>query len=264
MSARQPPPQLRRTVNTSVCQVTVEDGVAGRPGPAILCIRGVWAPVTYLLELFDHFPDTDMVIGDQPGMWLNPPVPSTSAQFSRAFDEVIEQLLPGRDVVALGVSTGALVTFGLTRPEVRSHVAVEPFLRTANLWPLVVNMRDRIAQFPHKQHLHDYVRDLFGYTKDSVVDQDFRPLAKALRTPVRAVYGGLPLDPPRTLPRWPSLSDEDTRATLAALPGARPALVAPPETGHDVTKEEAGMSLVLQALREALAELGGEASPSRA
>lgn len=255
MSARTPPPE-RRILRTSVCKVSLDDGVNGRPGPALFCVRGVWAPITYLLELFEHFPDVDIVICDLPGMWTSPPPVADPEHFGRAFDEVLGQLLAGRDVVAFGVSTGALGTLALTRPEVRGHVVMEPFLRTANLWPLVDDMRRRIQQYPEKALLRRFIHDLFGYSLEAVEERDYRRLLQGVRAPVRAVYGDFPLEPRRPLPRWPSLSDETTRAALAALPGAR-AYAGPPQTGHHVTREDGGWAVLLEALREALAEVGG-------
>jgi hypothetical protein len=253
MTAR-PPPSQRRVLKTSVCEVSVDAAIADRSGPAILCVRGVWAPISYLVELFEHFPAADMVIGDLPGMWTPMAPVSTPETFARAYDEVIAELLPGREILALGVSTGALVTLGLNRAEVRGHVLMEPFLRTANLWPLISDMRRRIQKFPQKPTLKTYIWELFGYSLDAVEERDFHHLLEGLRVPVRAVYGDLPLLPPRDLPRWPSLADEDTRAALAALPGAK-AYGGPPRSGHHVTADDAGWSVLLEALRDGLADI---------
>jgi hypothetical protein len=258
VSQRQPPPQLRRAVKAVSCKVSLDYGVADRPGPAILCVRGLWPGDYFMNELFDYMPHTDIVVADLPGTRLYGPSPATAAQFSLAMDEVVAKILRGRDVVALGVSTGALVTLGLTRPEIRSHVVVEPFLRTGNLWPLIDYVREDLVRHPDSERRRTYARELFGYSLGGIDDLDFRGLARSVRVPIRPVYGGRPLPARRTTPAWPwpSLSDEETRATFASVPGARPAYTASAETGHHVTQHEAGWALVLQALRDAMAELG--------
>jgi hypothetical protein len=240
-----------RLIQTSLCPVTVNGRVRGADGPAILCVRG-WAPQSYMNELLELFPDVDILLGDLPGMWTAPPEVGTPEAFSRAYDEVIAQLLRGRRIVALGASTGALVTLGLNSQEVRAHVLLEPFFSTANLWPLVDDMQGRLAEFPDDQVLARCVFDLYGITREGVEPRDLGHLFDQATAPVHAIVGELPLEPRREMDGWPSLADDATRERIAAKPGAR-LHIGPPGSGHHLTPTPAGWALLTAVLGEALA-----------
>lgn len=239
------------TLITSVCPVTLDARIRGGEAPAILCVRGAWAPRTFMNELLTLYPGVDMVIGDLPGMWATQPEPSDMATFSRAYDEVIAHLLPGRRVVAFGISTGALVTLGLRRPEVRAQVAMEPFLATANLWPLILDMQQRLPAAP--EQARRYIFEMFGITETGCEDRDFSPILDGVCSPVHAVLGAMPLEPARLMETWPSLADERTRERLALHPSVT-MHHGPPGSGHHVTGTPQGWATLTTALDHALAE----------
>lgn len=240
-----------RTLNTPFGRVTVEPRVGGGAAPALLCIRGIWAPKGQLTELLHVFPRHDMIIGDIPGMWSQPPDPSTIETFARIYDDVIRQLLPQRPVVVLGVSTGALVSLAMKSPQVRGMVVVEPFLSTADVWPLIQNMQHRLisnAAVPHIAVTRKYIYEIFGYTEDSVENIDFAPLLDALSVPTSAIVGAVPLGEPRQLAQWPSLAGPRTRDLLSSHERVE-FYEGPPESGHNVTGSPAGLGLTAQLLR---------------
>lgn len=242
---------MNRKVTTSICPITMSARIDGRPGPGLVCIRGIWAPRTQLNELLHVFPLHDMVIGDIPGMWAASPDPSTIGQFGSAYDELIAQLFPNRPVVVLGVSTGAVTALALKSAQVSGIVAVEPFLSTANVWPLVQNMQHRLisnSSNPRIETSRKYIYEIFGYTERTVEDRDFAPLLDDLKVPTSAVVGSVPLGEPRSLPKWPSLADDRTRALLAAHERVE-LYEGPPESGHNMIGDAAGLALAAQLLR---------------
>lgn len=252
-----------QTVITSYCKVTLHRRVTEGTAPALLCLRGIWAPRTHLNELLHVFPREDIVIADIPGMWSPQPEPSTMQTFAAAYDEVIAQLLPDRDVVVLGVSTGAVAALALKSPRVRGIVAVEPFLSTANLWPLVQNMQHRLASNRTRQGINKtrrYIYEIFGYTEDSVEDRNFDFVLDALSVPTSVVVGSIPLGSPRSLSQWPSLTDPRARRLLAAHPRVE-FYEGPPESGHNLIGSPAGLALAAQLLRGQLR--GAEAAGAR-
>ncbi|HEV7384703.1 MAG TPA: hypothetical protein VGN89_07470, partial [Phenylobacterium sp.] len=116
--------------------------------PALLAIGGAFPPEDFLHDLVDKHPGASVIVGTIPGMRSPSFEPHRVANYSAAFDELIEGLLPTQPVVAYGVSTGCLVTLGLQAPNVVRQVAQEPFLNTRDLWPFIANSRDRLARNP--------------------------------------------------------------------------------------------------------------------
>lgn len=251
-------------VQTSLCPITHNGRLRGGAGPALLCIRGIWAPRDQLNELMHVFPKLDVVIGDIPGMWTRAPVPSTLAAFSRAYDELVAQLLPNRPVVLLGVSTGAVVGLGMKSPQLRRMVVVEPFLSTGNVWPLIANMQERLItnrDAPQIEMSRRYIFDMFGYSEDSVEDRDFAPLLADLAIPTAAIVGAEPLGEPRPIANWPSFADARTRELLSAHPAVQ-LYEGPPGSGHNLLQSPTGLALAAQLLRHAL-DRAATAPPSR-
>lgn len=243
----------RRLFRSSDCDVGLDARLAGAPGPVLLAIRGVWAPKTYLNELFDLLPDVDILLGDLPGTHDPPPPVSDIAAFGRVYDEVVQALAPDRTVVAFGASTGALAALALRSPQVRVKVAMEPFLSTGGLWPLILTARHFIKEAGNDPQMAKYAYDLFGILEKGGHDRWFDPLLDALDVPLHAIVGSIPLGKPRPLDGWPSLTDERTRARLAEHPRVT-VHETPPGIGHDITGHPAGWPLVIDVLRRALAE----------
>lgn len=243
------PPE--RFVETPAASVAIQARVEGGERPVLLAIRGAWAPRSYLVELFDLLPDVDIVLGHLPGMISSAPPRADMATFCAAYDGVVAELLGGRRVVAFGASTGALVALGMRAPEVRSRVLMEPFFSSTGLWPLIPVMQRRIAE--GNALTARYIFELFGITAQGCENRDYSRFLDAVETPVHVLAGAVPLDPPRQLANWPSFTDEAARRRLAAHP--RTTLhEGPPGSGHHLTGTPEGARLLVEVLRQALAE----------
>lgn len=179
----------------------------GRPmrpdRPLVLAISGAFPPRGYLWWLADD--TADWLFADLPGFHSLRLDETSIAAFAAAFDEALERVAPGRDVVALGVSTGALVAMSLQRA--RSVVAIEPFFRTAPLWAF----HEFLARQPVTEAERQWSDAIFG-------DKDYRPILRGLKVPCRAVVGDMPLEPRRLVRGLPSLTSSEDRAALRAHP----------------------------------------------
>ena len=231
--------------------------------PALVAVGGAWAPDEFNHELVDWFPGASVLIAPLPGMGGSTTITFEPARLSVAMDEVIGLLLPGRSIVAYGASTGALVTLGLRSPGILRHVAVEPFFRTAPLWPLLKSVREFIAKAPEMSGGARAAEEIFGLAGDKVVDRDYRPLLEGLCVPTDVVLAQMPLEPEREMGGWPSLTSAEDRRRLADHP-----LVTlhngPPDSRHDIAVTPEGSAIVKKVLLQALRAARDEAaSPSR-
>jgi hypothetical protein len=197
----------------------------------VLGIRGAVPAPDQLADLDP--PDCDLALLHLPG-FFSPSLQAISiGVFVAAFDEMIRLTFPGRDITAVGISTGALVALGLRSPEVHRVLAVEPFFSTAKLWPLREHLTALLAQ-QQQPLLHKWVDAIFGYRLDGVTDRDYRTLAIPPR-PILSLVGDVPLQPFRPIYGLPSLSDEEDRARFKCkvVPG-----------GHDIPVDEIRRALV--------------------
>jgi hypothetical protein len=219
--------------------------------PALLAMGGIWTPDDFLHELAETFPDHSVVIAPLPGMGGSLTRTFEVASLTRSLDEAIGWLFRDLRVVAYGVSTGALVTLGLQAPQVVRHVALEPFFRTAPLWPFHKTARDFLADDPNNRGARLAAEQIFGLTSSSLEDRDYRGLLQGLRKPLDVILADQPLEPARPVVRTPSLTSREDRAALAAHP-----LVTlhpgPAGSGHDLSAMPAGAALVTRVLRRAL------------
>jgi hypothetical protein len=159
------------------------------------------------------------------------------------YDELIGRL-QGRDVVAVGSSTGALIALGLRSPQVKARLLIEPFLRVDDLWPLIDFARGGIARNPEAAQ---FWGPTFGIGAETVSDHDYAGLLDSARGPILSIVGDAPLGERREIPAWPSLADERTREALRN----RGRLI---ETagGHGVLDDKANWGLFTQLLRQAV------------
>jgi pimeloyl-ACP methyl ester carboxylesterase len=134
---------------------------------------------------------------------------------------------------------------------VASVVALDPPLRTGELWPLIPNTQAMLTAFAGSEPWRlRFAEAALGIRLDGVEDRDYRWVLDGLAAPAWVVVAGEPLMPVRKgLTRMPSLVGEAEREALRRAPGVR--LIEAPGAGHDLPGE-AG-SLVLGVLREALA-----------
>jgi hypothetical protein len=222
--------------------------------PALLVMGGAWTPDNFLHEVSDWFPGASVIIAPFPGMGGSLTRTFDVKTLSLMVDAVIATLLKDVPIVTYGVSTGCLVTLSLRAPEIVRHVALEPFFRTAPLWPLHRTLREFIAAAPGMVGGHQAAEALFGYTAppaEKVVDRDYRHVLDALRTPVDVIVGDLPLEPVREISGWPSFTSAEDRQALAANPLVT-MHAGPAGSGHQVSETPEGEAQVRDLLRRAL------------
>jgi hypothetical protein len=239
-------------------------GLAGqrmldRRRPALLAVAGAFAPRDHLHDLIERFPDANVVVATMPGMW----VPWSGArvpQLIQGLQELADWLFGDLPLVTFGASTGGLMTLGLKGPNVCRHVALEPFLQTAPLWPFIADARRRLVKYADQPAVASFLWTLFGVGPDKIENRDYRFLAEGLSAPADIIVGGLPLLPERPTPTWPSFTSEEDRAAFRR----DPRVVfhqGPPDSGHNlgsIPGEGTAMvhAVIAAALKEAAARCG--------
>lgn len=224
--------------------------------PALVAMGGIWTPDDYFHELVEWFPGANVLVAPLPGMGGSATFNFKPRTASLMLEEMISALLTDRRVVVLGASTGCLATLGVQAPQVVRQVAVEPFFRTAPLWPFHRTARDMLAREPGKPAAALAAREIFGLEADRVEDQDYRGLLDGLKTPLDVIVAADPLEPERPLDRWPSLTSAEDRARLAAH-----SLVTmhdgPPNSGHYISASDDGQALIRRIVHQALRMAAG-------
>jgi hypothetical protein len=228
---------------------------ADRRAPVLFAMGGMWTPKDFLHELADQFPDASVIIAPLPGMGGSLTLNFKIADLSRAMDEVIGGLLRGLPVVAYGVSTGSLVTLGLSASEVVRQVALEPFFQTEPLWPFLETARSFLGAEPGKLNAALAAEEIFGLAGSKVTNRDYRPLLEGLRVPTDVILADSPLEPTRRVTAMPSLTSRDDRALLAAHPRVT-IHPGPPGSGHDLGLTPDGALVVAEVLGKALVAAG--------
>jgi pimeloyl-ACP methyl ester carboxylesterase len=220
--------------------------------PALVAMSGIWAPADQLHELVDWFPEASVLVAPLPGMGGSKTREFHVPTFTHSLEATLEALLPNRRVVLVGGSTGCLVTLGVRSSQVVRQVAVEPFFRTAPLWPFNETARRMLSQEPDRKGAQIAAWELFGLKGDDVVDRDYRALLDGLTVPLDVLVGEAPLEPARMREAWPSLTSAEDRAMLAARPGVT-IHVGGPDSGHQVAYEGEGRVQFRRILADALA-----------
>ena len=166
--------------------------------------------------------------------------------------ELLETRFAGRPVVALGVSSGAVIALGVRAANLARIVAVEPPLATAGLWPVFGPLADYLRR-EQDPVAAAFILEAFGVSETGVVGRDHRAVLDGLAVPVDVVLGETALQPQRDLPRFPSLVDAPERRLLAGLPAVR--LHIAPAAGHNALGQapQAVKSVVFEACRRAAA-----------
>ena len=180
-----------------------------------------------------------------------PPSDADAAQLTGGLEEATRLLFRDWPLVVCGVSASGLVTIPLRAENIHCKVILEPFLTTGPLWPFLEFARSRLRRDPANESLRRYLWTMFGFAADVVENRDYRALIDAIDVPTDVVVGGMPLQPPRALPEFPSLTSVEDRAILSAHP-----LVtmheAPSEVGHNVWLNQASARTIRGLLDAAL------------
>ncbi len=219
--------------------------------PALIAMGGIWPPKDQFHELAEWFPGATVLIAPLPGMggsWTPDFKPQTA---SKMLGEMIAALLPNHRVVLLGASTGCLATLGVQAAQVARQVAIEPFFRTAPLWPFHRTARAMLAAEPDKPTAAIAAREIFGLEPDRVEDRDYRGLLDGLNVPLDVIVAADPLEPEREHDGSPSLTSADDRARLAAHPQVT-LHHGPPGSGHNIAVSAEGQAIVRRVTHQAL------------
>ena len=187
--------------------------------PSLVAVRGSFPPPGQLLDLPVRFAGVNVLVVTLPGMagsfWADRP---SVEGLTRGLEDAVSRLLPQAPLVVFGTSTGNLLSLGLRLPNIRRRVAVEPFFRTAHLWPLIANSRERLKMNPGFEVMARFFWEVFGFAPDRIEDRDYAHLLGNITQPTDVVVGGMPLHPVRKVDTWPSFTSAEDRARLAANP----------------------------------------------
>jgi hypothetical protein len=223
--------------------------------PVVVAIQGLLAGPDDLSRLPGVLGQVaDAAVVRLPGAGVPALADPSLAAMAEAIGEAIGRLFPNRPVVLLGVSIGAVVALAVRAPSLRRIVAIEPPLRTAELWPLDAPLRRHLAARPLDVEARSLFGELFGVTAEATTPRDYLPLLDALDRPADVLLGGQPLAPPRRLDGFPSLVDAAARARLAACPRVRLHLA--PGAGHNLQAQAPKLlrDVLFEACRRAAAE----------
>ena len=222
-----------------------------RRRPVLFAMGGIWTRDDDLHELVEWFPGASVIVAPLPGMGSTLTNTFEIETTIKTVDQALAALVPDRRIVAFGASTGCLVTLGLTCPQVVRHVALEPFFRTAPLWPFLKSAREMLAAAPERKGAAQAAWEIFGLRDGEVTDRDYRHLLRDVKLPVDAVLAKAPLEPERNYDGWPSLTSADDRAAMAANP-LFTLHEGPPGSGHYLQGWPAGEALIKDVLHQAL------------
>ena len=198
---------------TSLGRVPVAGRLSGDAArPLVFAIAGFMPRPDALAWMPGELPDLDVLTVNLPGMHSPRLEPNGIAPAARAFGEVLQRLAPGRRVVHVGVSTGALVALHM---QPQSLVLVEPFFRPTEVWALV-EIYDLLipADDVALRRLADEYLGLYSGGADHGRLLDAAPAATTV------LVGGVPLEPRRPIMGLPSLTSQAERAAWVAR-GAR-------------------------------------------
>ena len=210
--------------------------------PILLLITGAFSSEQVMVQLGERFGKVDVFRAHLPGNHCPPLIEASVGVFGAAFSAALDQRFPGRDVVLVGLSVGALVGFSIRTPGVRAIVAIEPPLLMREAWPLEV-LREQAP--PGQEAL---LWNVLGIGPDRVEDRDYRPLVSDLRAPTFVLLGE---DPPALGTVWvemPGLVGAESRRALQASPRVEMKVIT--GAGHHIVRSDP--LEVVSAIRHAL------------
>jgi len=166
-------------------------------------------------------------------------------ELSAMVGELLDARFPGRQVILLGVSSGATIALGVRARTLARIVAVEPPLVADGFWPIAGPLQASLRAASNRAN-DAFAAETLGVGREGVTSRDHLNVLQGLATPTDVVLGATPLHPQRPLDVFPSLVDEPVRRRLATTPGVRLHVV--PGTGHNVVGQ------AINAVREVLLE----------
>ncbi len=198
--------------------------------PAVVIINGAFVDAdayTNLPALMEPF--CDVFITHFPGLHA-PSLKNASVEtFAAAIDAAIEQALSGRSVVLLGRGMGAVVALAARSPLIQRIIVLEPMLETAELWPILPDIRRIHKQHPRHRPL---IAALFGLTVDGRFTASHYNVLTGLNIPTEVFLGDDRLGKPRPVSERPSLVSDAARERLALTPGVTLHVV--PKSGNNL------------------------------
>ena len=213
--------------------------------PILLLITGAFSSEQVMVQLGARFGKVDVLRAHLPGNHCPPLIEASVGVFGAAYGAALDKRFPGRDVVLVGLSVGALVGFAMRSSAVRAIVAIEPPLLMREAWPLVV-LRE---QAPPGQEA--FLWTVLGIGPDRVEDRDYRPLISDLRVPTLVLLGDEPPAPGTAWVEMPGLVGPEGRRALHASPRVEVTIIA--GAGHHIVRSDPFD--VVSAIRHAL-EIG--------
>lgn len=218
--------------------------------PILLLITGAFAAEDLMDRLQERFPAVDVLRAHLPGNHTPRVMTDAVGVYAAAFGVALAGRFAGRDLVAFGLSVGALVAMGLRSPNLRGIVAVEPPLLLSEAWPLLALRQ----QAPPG---HDaFLWNVLGIGPTETEERDYRPLLTHLRTPTLALISDPPPPPGTPFERMPGLLGPAGREALLTCPYVRVAIA--PGIGHNMVKH--AQLLIVAAARLALENALGPAA----
>jgi hypothetical protein len=205
---------------------------AAQAKPCLLMVAGAFPTPDAHHELVSAFKDANVLIVRLPG-WGVPLSDASARQLTFGLQEAMTLLFRDLPIVVCGLSASAMVTLPLKAPNIHRKVILEPFLRTARLWPLINHARRVMAKHPEDSPLQQYLWNILGIGGTTLEDRDYRYVVEDIDVPTAVVVGGLPLMPERDLPLFPSLTSEEDRDLLRAHPLVT-LFEGPAEAGHNL------------------------------
>lgn len=225
--------------------------------PVVLFINGAFSvPEPRTFELQDYLPEASVLNAHLPGNHCPFPVSHSVGVYAAIYGAVLRQI--GRPAVVGGGGLGADVALAIRAPQVRGVVLAEPLLVTSKAWPLVEGARERLTRYLGQSETQAFCWNLLGVSKTEIEERDYRPLLDELKVPAWALYGTVPLNPPRPVDETPSLVDEPERALLRDHPLIRVREVE--GVGHNVPGR--AVTYVRTAARDLLQRECGTGTPA--
>ncbi len=221
--------------------------------PMVFAIPGMLSTTDNFIALGDSFGLlADLCLMRLPIAMATRLADGSLGALSQMVGGLIEELFPGRPVLLLGMSSGALIALGVRAANLARIIAIEPPLVTGELWPITTQLDDYLRGTKDPATTA-FALETLGVGEDRIARHDHLGLLNGLNVPVDVLLGEEPLRPERKVARFPSLVGEPERRALAAQPGVRLHIV--PGTGHNVLGQalHACREIVLEGCRRSAA-----------
>ena len=206
--------------------------------PILLVVTGAFAEFGVYDRLQLVLPGFDVLRTHLPGNHSPPLIDTSVGVMGRALGLAMDARFADRPFVAIGVSTGAVAAMAMTSPGLKALLLIEPFLRTAHIWPF----GDMLEPHPEPWQ-REFLWKVLGVREGERAERDYSGLVASLRVPGLVLLGAEPLEPPRRLAMLPSFVGEADRAVLRAQPLLR--VTEAPGTGHNVAAQSVAIFIDL-------------------